>query len=158
MHKAMSGTQPEDLLSLDLETLLRNRNWNPKQRILNDEEKKRLKRAVEDFRLFARESPRIRHEFLLPDLPEMRKAQAYTEYNREHAPTPPPGVRISIAERSEKPGINRLYYFYPDDYPEVYRWLKIEEERAFEAFVRAYMIINGTETPRESPSDREKTP
>ena len=53
------------------------------------------------------------------------------------------GVHVSHAEDSDTPGMARLYYFYPEDYPELAHQERVEQERGLKTFLEVYYRLNG---------------
>ncbi len=52
------------------------------------------------------------------------------------------GVEYTHAETSDRPGYFRLYYFHPQDYPELYRHERVARERAKETSVKIHQLLN----------------
>ncbi len=143
-RERLQGLPFDWLVNGDLHGLLKDPKWNPEGRQLTAEELSKLKEAVEDYRFFARTARQLRFEELVrPELERLRSEGAYVEYPRDKPPPAVPGVTITVAEPSEDAGSFRIYYFYPEDYPELYRLAEAEKERAEEAAIRAFLIING---------------
>lgn len=53
------------------------------------------------------------------------------------------GVKVSHAEPSDTPGMDRIYYFYPEDYPALAHHERVEQERGLETFLEIYHQLNG---------------
>ncbi len=120
------------------------KSWNSRGAQLGEEEREQLARALEDYRFFSTVSRERRFkEVVEPELARLREAGAYVEYEKGSPPPAIDGVSISSAEPSPDGQKFRLYYFYPEDYESLYHWARVEEERAWEASVRAFVLING---------------
>jgi len=79
-----------------------------------------------------------------PEIPKLRAAGAFVEFNTETGlPPQVEGVRITHAEMTDRKGYFRLYYFYPQDYPEMYHHEQVARERAFETSVKIYKLLHG---------------
>lgn len=132
------------LLNGDVESVLRDPQWNPSGGELNPEERANLGVLLHDYRFFLRTSKRERVEnVIIPEVELMREHGAYIEYPAGTAPPRIEGVSISHAETSEDRSTKRLYPFYEADYPELYHATTVEYQRELEAFVRIYELING---------------
>jgi hypothetical protein len=131
------------LIHGDVETVLEDAHWNPKQRKLSAQERGELARLLSDYRYFARLSIMERTmRGVLPEIPKLRELGAFLEYAESEAPPAVDGVKISHAERSDRPGYRRIYYFTHDAFPALYHQQRVEEERSLETFVRIYQLIN----------------
>jgi hypothetical protein len=132
------------LLSGDVDHVLANSAWNPQGRNLTQAERMELSQLLGNYRYYARLSPVERYEtYVKPEVPRLRAAEAYVEYAKGEGPPIAEGARISHAEPSERPGTKRIYYFHPDDYPDLAHHERVERERGLETFVRIYELING---------------
>ena len=74
----------------------------------------------------------------------------YVEYPRDEGPPAPGRPCVSHAEASDTPGMNRIYYFFPEEYPELVHQKRVETERGLETFLEIYYRLNGY------PEDRER--
>lgn len=144
------------LLSGDVDAVLSDPEWNPGQRTLSEAERAELSAVLSHYRYFARLSLAERYYTMVaPEIPRLREAGAYLEYDEGEAPPVADRACTSHAEPSDTPGINRIYYFFPDDHPALAHHKRVEEERALECFVRAYEIINGGSLPEPAPRGPE---
>ena len=135
-----------------VEGVIADSEWNPEERELSVEERKALAEAIEEYRFYAFESREKRFEQVMkPELKRLREAGAYVEYGYGERPPKIPEVKLTTAEPAPDGDTYRLYYFYPEDYPDLYRWVQVEKERAREAAVNAFAAINGD---REDSSQR----
>ena len=98
-----------------------------------------------DYRFFSRIAPQQRVlQEVLPEVERMRQNQAYLDFPID-AVVDYPGITISHGEMPmDRPGYKRIYFFDPEDYPELYHKQKVEEERACEAYVKVYHSVNRT--------------
>ena len=134
----------EALLQGDIDTLLASNIWNPAGRVLADHEKAELSKQLKRYRYYARLSPIERYKTLVePRIAGLRDAGAYVEYPAKEAPPAVEGISVSHAEPSDQPGTMRLYYFHPEDYPEIDHQARVERERGLETFLDIYYRING---------------
>jgi hypothetical protein len=69
-------------------------------------------------------------------------AGAFVEYPQGKAAPSVDGVNVSHAEPSDTPGMERIYYFYPEDYPELAHQDRVERERGLETFLEVYRQLN----------------
>lgn len=132
------------LLQGDVDALLQDPGWNPSGSVLTDEERTALEKLLKDYRFFARKVMEHRVKDLQrPEVDRLRAIGAYVENAVNEQPVPIPDVSISHGEVSpENPDRRRIYYFPPQDYPELYRLQRIERQRSYEAFVKIYHAIN----------------
>ena len=130
------------LLRGDVDSVLADPLWNPNGHELDPVGRAKLAGLLKDFRFFARISPDERlRRVIVPETDHLRTVGAYQEYPAGTAPPVIEGVKISHAEPS-RPGFSRIYYLHEEDYPELYRDLRVEQERGIETFVKIYEAIN----------------
>jgi hypothetical protein len=133
----------ELLLTGDVEQLLASPVWNPSRRDLTDAERTELASLLADYRYYARLSQVERFKrYVEPELDRLRATEAFIEYPTEEPPPVVEGVRIGHAEASERAGFHRVYYFHPDDYPELSHHERVERERGLETFLHVYNLLN----------------
>lgn len=144
LRAAMPTLGHDVLLEGSVDDLLQDSSWNPGRKQLDPMKREEARGWLEKFRFYARSAAfkRIKEE-IEPEVTRLREEGAYLEYPAHEAPPAVPGVLVSHAEESDKPGMLRIYYFDPNDYPEMDRQVKVERERSFEAYVELYYAING---------------
>ncbi len=132
------------LLQDDVDLLLGDPLWNPERKNLSPEARAQVDRLLKDYAFFARVSLVQRFQrFIEPEVSRLREAGAYVEFEGRAKPASPSGEFISHME-SAGPNRHRLYYFYPDDAPDLFRFKKVCEERGRETFVKIYQAIQGS--------------
>ena len=82
-------------------------------------------------------------KYVEPEIEILREAGAYVEYPRDRGPPAIEGVNVTHAEESDTPDMARLYYFFPQDYPELAHQASVEQERGLETFLEIYYRLNG---------------
>jgi len=133
----------EVLLAGDVDAVLENRQWNPTGRSLEGEERAKLEGLLKRYRYFARLSPIERFKkYVEPQVPLLREAGAFIEYPANEGPPAIEGVYVSHAETSDRAGMLRLYYFYPEDYPQLAHQERVEQERGLETYLEVYSLLN----------------
>lgn len=134
----------EHLLVGDLDALLSDPLWNPTGYEPSVEERAELNSLLKRYRYYARISPLERYErYVKPEIEFLRDAGAYVEYPEGEEPPAMEGVHVSHGEKSDREGMNRIYYFYPEDYPELAHHERVEQERGLETFLEIYYVLNG---------------
>jgi hypothetical protein len=133
------------LLQGDLDLVLGDALWNPVRREMDGATRRELARLLMDYKYFTRLSPMERfRKYIEPEIPRLRDAGAYLEYAATEGPPLLEGVYVSHAEPSDKPGVKRIYYFHPQDYPELAHHERVEVERGLETFLHIYDLINSS--------------
>lgn len=142
---ALSLENIEQLTQGDVDSILSDKLWNPTGRHLEAREREELETLRKQYGYFTRLSVSERFEkWVQPELALLREAGAYVECRSSEAPPVLPGVKVSHAEpSSDKPGVDRVYYFHEEDYPELYHQYRVERQRGLETYVKIYELING---------------
>jgi hypothetical protein len=145
--------RPDDglLLQPDPDLVVKDPVWNPTGKSLSSAEIEKLSELMTSYRYYARTSRSERSRNVIdPALLRMEEAGAFVEYpakEPEGLPLPATAadgtVVYSVSGASPTPGFRRLFYFYPEDYPEIYHEAAVEEERSLEAYVRAFELFSG---------------
>ncbi len=127
----------------DVEALLRDPKWNPSGTDLKDEERVEVKGLLKDYRYFSKFALIEATELMVvAEIPRLREAGAYIEYPSDQVPPDVQGVAHTHSESSDKPGMHRLYCFYPDDYPALYHHKRVAGERALKASIKIHRLLN----------------
>lgn len=142
---ALPSLNEDVLLEGDSGIVLEDSDWNLTKRELTPQEHTQLGKLLKDYRFFAKESQVERYQTLVaPEVQRLRKAGAYVEYTAEEGPTSIEGIKITHAE-ADGSGVFKMYYFHPEDYPELYRHRTVSEERAQETFIAIYELLNNNQ-------------
>lgn len=129
----------------DVEALLRDPGWNPRGVELGPEERGRLAELLSDYRYYHKYAHLERVErFVEPEVARLRAAGSYVEYGQDEPPPEVDGSRITHAEMvPEKPGYLRMYYFFPDEHPEHYRFYDVVQEQWAATVVGIWRLLGG---------------
>jgi len=131
------------LLHADLEGILSDPKCNPEGRELTQEELRELMTALRDYTFFEhRAAMLIQRKIIRPEMEKLREEGAYVEYGVGETPPAVEGVSISVGEPAGDWKSFRLFYFYPEDYPDLYELEEARKARAELAALRAYLILN----------------
>jgi hypothetical protein len=127
----------------DVEALLGDPKWNPSSTDLKDEERVEVKGLLRDYRYFSKFALIEATELMVvTEIPRLREAGAYIEYPSDQVPPDVQGVAHTHSEASDKPGMFRLYCFYPEDYPTLYHHKRVAGERALETGITIHRLLN----------------
>ena len=127
----------------DIDSLLRDEEWNPSGRELDREERAQLVVLLNDFRFYSEISPRERFEdVILPIVDSMREDGQGIPYPSDSPPPAIDGQPITHSESTDDPAVNVLYAFSREDYPELHHDRTVEDQRKIEKFVQIYELIN----------------
>ena len=53
---------------------------------------------------------------------------------------------MSISGTSDEPGKRRVYYFYPDEFPELYHQQSVESQRSLQTYVEIAELLGVSES------------
>lgn len=130
------------MLHGDVDAVLGSSSWNPEQADLDGARRAELKAYMSDYRYFARLSQMELAHKMKSEVEHLRQSGAFVEYKASERAPAIKGISLSFAEASDRPGYVRLYYFYPEDYPELYHQQRVSEQRQLETVINAYHLIN----------------
>lgn len=130
------------LLTGDVDAVLGDPDWNPESVSLSREKRAELARLMSDYRYFSRVSLMERHRMVQPEVARLREVGAYVEYPSDDPPAAPGELAMSHAEPSDREGYRRMYYFFAEDYPDVYHQSRVEQEQALRVFVDIHRLIH----------------
>jgi hypothetical protein len=142
--------RPSDqvLILGDEDTVISDPAWNPTGRDLSDEERSTLEKLIDEYRYFQRLSIMDRHKTMMrPEKDRLLAIGAYVEYDPKEGPPPVPERNgrpvMTLTAPSDHVGLRRVFYYYPEDFPDLYHWQQVESERSLERYVQIYELLNG---------------
>jgi hypothetical protein len=77
-----------------------------------------------------------------PEVTRMEESGAFVEHDGNTGFPTPEGGPIAHAE-TDGSGKFRMYFFYPEDYPEMHHHKQVCDEQTWLTFVNLYRLVSG---------------